>query len=282
MDGNKDFLAVVLTVVGVLGFVGFFQFFGDELGVHSSSPTPDTMMSLVEKGKHIARNCTPCHDLTRSRRLTQVGPPLWEIVGVPAASVPDYKYSRAQLQAGQNGVLWDEASLDRYLLDPKEFIPGNKMAFAGLADEAQRSALIEYLKTLRSPKESLVAPLINQAILSLSADTDGSSLDERIKRGRIESEKCGACHDLSPEKKIIIGPFLMGVVGRPAGSVVGFAYSQPFKNAVENGLKIWNTKSLNQFLANPRAMIPGTKMVFVGIKDDQRRQDLITYLRSLK
>ncbi|HAT50540.1 MAG: hypothetical protein HQL07_16985 [Nitrospirae bacterium] len=282
MDGNKDFLAVVLTVVGVLGFVGFFQFFGDELGVHSNSSAVDVVMSPVELGKRVARNCTPCHDLTSTRRLTRVGPPLWEVVGRPVASVPEYTFSRVLFQFGQRGAVWDERSLDQYLADPKEFIPGNKMAFAGLHDVAERKALIEYLKTLMSPKESLMAPLIDQAILSLSADADGSSFDERIKRGRMESEKCGACHDLSSEKKMIIGPFLMGVVGRPAGSVVGFAFSQPFMEAVEKGLRVWNTKNLDQFLADPKAMIPGTKMVFAGIRDHQRRKDLITYLKTLK
>lgn len=282
MDGNKDFLAVVLTVVGVLGFVGFFQFFGDELGVHSRSSAVDVVMSLVEQGKRIVRNCTPCHDFTSTRRLTRVGPPLWEVVGRLVASVPEYKFSRALLQLGQQGGVWDEPSLEQYLADPKGFAPGNKMAFAGLHDVAERKALIEYLKTLTSPKENLVAPLIDQAILSLSADEDGSSFDERIKRGRIESEKCGACHDLSSEKKVIIGPFLMGVVGRPAGRVVGFAFSQPFMEAVAKGLEVWNTKNLDQFLTDPKAMIPGTKMVCVGIKDHQRRKDLITYLKTLK
>ncbi|MBF0134511.1 MAG: hypothetical protein HQL75_18230 [Magnetococcales bacterium] len=282
MDGNKDFLAVVLTVVGVLGFVGFFQFFGDELGVHSGPSAVDVVMSPVELGKRIVRNCTPCHDLTSTRRLTRVGPPLWEVVGRPVASVPEYKFSRALLQVGQQGGVWDEPSLDQYLADPKEFVPGNKMAFAGLHDAAERRALIEYLKTLISPKENLVAPLIDQAILSLSADEDGSSFDERVKRGRIESEKCGACHDLSSEKKVIIGPFLMGVVGRPAGRVVGFDFSQPFMEAVAQGLEVWNTKNLDQFLTDPKAMISGTKMVCVGIKDQQRRKDLITYLKTLK
>ncbi|MEO5330357.1 MAG: hypothetical protein H7829_19195 [Magnetococcus sp. THC-1_WYH] len=282
MDGNKDFLAVVLTVVGVLGFVGFFQFFGDELGVHSGPSAVDVVMSPVELGKRIVRNCTPCHDLTSTRRLTRVGPPLWEVVGRPVASVPEYKFSRALLQVGQQGGVWDEPSLDQYLADPKEFVPGNKMAFAGLHDAAERRALIEYLKTLISPKENLVAPLIDQAILSLSADEDGSSFDERVKRGRIESEKCGACHDLSSEKKVIIGPFLMGVVGRPAGRVVGFDFSQPFMEAVAQGLEVWNTKNLDQFLTDPKAMISGTKMVCVGIKDHQRRKDLITYLKTLK
>jgi len=282
VNGNKDFLAVILTVFGVVVFVGVFHFFGDELGVDSAYPPANVMLSQVDQGKRISRKCLPCHDLTSARRFTRVGPPLWEIVGKPAASVQGYVYSRAQLRARQDGVVWDEFSLDRYLDNPRDFIPGNKMAFAGLHLGAERKALIEYLKTLQDPKESRMAPLIDQAILSLSAAEDSSSFVERVKRGRIESEKCGACHDLGPEKKNIVGPYLMGVVGRPAGGVLEYPFSQPFKKAVAQGLKVWNTKNLDDFITDPDAVIPGTKMIFPGIKDDQRRQDLIVYLRTLK
>ncbi|MBF0348803.1 MAG: hypothetical protein HQL81_14145 [Magnetococcales bacterium] len=150
MDGNKDILTVVLTVVGVAVFVGVLHFFGDELGIHSASdPNAAVSSDPVDQGRRLARNCIPCHDLTSARRLTRVGPPLWGVVGQRVASVPGYQYSRAQIRAGQEGVVWDEPSLDRYLANPKEFIPGNKMAFSGLREASHRRFLIEFLKTLQ-------------------------------------------------------------------------------------------------------------------------------------
>ncbi|MBF0421616.1 MAG: c-type cytochrome [Magnetococcales bacterium] len=282
MTGNKDFVAVLMTVVGVLIFVGFFLIFGDESRHGSDSSSTTVPSSPVDKGRRLARDCTPCHDMTSSHRLTQAGPPLWGIVGRRAASMPGYKYSQAHMKAGQGGLVWDESSLDRYLDNPKEFIPGNKMAFAGLHGAEERKAVIEYLKTLQDNNEGRISPLIGQAILSLSAAEDGFSSEERIKRGRIEAEKCGACHDLGPTRKNIVGPWLLGVVGRPVGTVVGYDFSPAFKEAVKLGLKTWTTKNLDQFLAHPNAIIPGTRMVFAGIEDEQRRRDLIIYLRTLK
>lgn len=154
MRGNNDFLVVSLTVAGVLGFVALLHFFAEEAPVASRNSSVASMSSLVDQGRHSARNCIPCHDLTSAQKVTQVGPPLWGIVGKKAATVTGYKYSQAHTSAGERGVVWDESSLNRYLDNPKNFIPGNKMAFAGLHDDMERKALIEYLKTLQEPREA--------------------------------------------------------------------------------------------------------------------------------
>ncbi|MBF0110600.1 MAG: hypothetical protein HQL76_15635 [Magnetococcales bacterium] len=164
MDGNKDFLVVALTVAGVALFVGGFHFFGEDLGVRGQHSEAMAALTPVEQGKRLARGCVPCHDLTDMRRAARVGPPLWGIVGQKAAAVVGYPYSRALLRAGQDGIRWDESSLDRYLANPKEFIPGNKMAFAGLQEPDQRMALIAFLKTLQDGRSGGVVPLIDQAI----------------------------------------------------------------------------------------------------------------------
>ncbi|MBF0138769.1 MAG: c-type cytochrome [Magnetococcales bacterium] len=154
MRGNKDFFVVFITVAGVLGFVVLLHFFAEESPLASRTAPVAAMTGLVDQGRRIARNCSPCHDMTSTRKLTQVGPPLWGIVGKGAGAVPGYKYSQAHASAGQSGVVWNESSLNRYLDNPKEFIPGNKMAFAGLHDDVERKALIEYLKTLQEPKDA--------------------------------------------------------------------------------------------------------------------------------
>ena len=100
-------------------------------------------------------------------------------------------------------------------------------------------------------------------------------------KGAIEGEKCSACHDLTKRKKNIVGPFLWGIIGRPAGGVRRYAYSEPFKKKVEKRL-VWTTRNLDLFLKNPKEYIPGTRMLFAGIKDNQRRADLILFLRTLQ
>jgi cytochrome c len=77
------------------------------------------------------------------------GPPLAGILGRRAASFPGFDYSPAMRQAGEQGLVWTEHTLDRYLADPLEAVRGTTMSFAGLRDPADRRAVIEYLARLR-------------------------------------------------------------------------------------------------------------------------------------
>jgi cytochrome c len=86
--------------------------------------------------------CAVCHSIDGSNGT---GPTLKGIVGRKSGTVPGFHYSHAMRNAG---ITWDAVSLDRYLADPQEFIPGNVMPFSGVPDGAQRAALIAYLKSL--------------------------------------------------------------------------------------------------------------------------------------
>jgi len=87
---------------------------------------------------------------------------------------------------------------------------------------------------------------------------------------------CKACHQIGEGAKNAIGPELNGVVGRKAGSVAGYNYSDANKNS---GIT-WNESNLAEYLKDPRAKVPGTKMVFAGIKDEKKVQDLIAFLKQ--
>jgi cytochrome c len=92
-------------------------------------------------------------------------------------------------------------------------------------------------------------------------------------------KKCRACHDVGPEAKNKVGPMLNGVIGRTAGTVPQFAYSEANKSAGAKGLT-WSEESLAKYLEDPRAFMAGTKMAFAGLKDPQDRNDLIAYLKT--
>lgn len=94
--------------------------------------------------------------------------------------------------------------------------------------------------------------------------------------GKAVFKKCLACHALDGKNKV--GPHLDGVVGRKAGTVEGFNYS----DAMKNSGKTWDDATLDAYLADPKGNIPGNKMVFVGIKDEKDRKDLIAYLKAPK
>ena len=104
----------------------------------------------ARKGKKVAvRQCVACHDITQEA-TPKVGPPLWGMYGKKAGSAEGYTYSETHLQKTEaDGIVWDEATLDTYLMNPQAMIPGNKMVYPGLESEKQRKNLIEYMKTLK-------------------------------------------------------------------------------------------------------------------------------------
>jgi cytochrome c len=92
------------------------------------------------KGANVYKRCSACHVVDKEQN--RVGPHLMGVVGRAAGAVEGFKYSDAMKNSG---VTWDEANLDKYLADPKGFIPGNKMAFPGLKKEDERADVIAYL-----------------------------------------------------------------------------------------------------------------------------------------
>lgn len=87
---------------------------------------------------------------------------------------------------------------------------------------------------------------------------------------------CKACHQVGETAKNVIGPKLNGLVNRPAGAIEDFKYSDAMKNS---GLT-WDDATLTEYLKNPKAKVPGTKMAFAGIKDDAKIADVIAFLHQ--
>ena len=85
---------------------------------------------------------------------------------------------------------------------------------------------------------------------------------------------CKACHQVGETAKNAVGPKLNGIVGRPAGSLEGYKYSDAMKSS---GLT-WDEATLTEYLKNPKAKVPGTKMAYAGLKDDTKIADIIAYL----
>ena len=96
--------------------------------------------------------------------------------------------------------------------------------------------------------------------------------------GKTAFNQCRACHQVGPEAKNSVGPILNGIVGRKAGEEAGYNYSDANKNS---GLT-WDEATLREYLKNPRAKVPGTKMVFPGITREKQLEDLLAYLKGIK
>lgn len=88
--------------------------------------------------------------------------------------------------------------------------------------------------------------------------------------------KCRACHQIGEGAKTLVGPPLNGIVGRKAGSIEGYSYSDANKNS---GIT-WDEATLTEYLKNPRAKIPGTKMIFIGIPNEADILNLVAFLKQ--
>ena len=93
---------------------------------------------------------------------------------------------------------------------------------------------------------------------------------------KIFKAQCGICHAVEAGQNRI-GPTLFGVIGRRSGSVPGFNYTADHKKLDVT----WDAATLDKYLANPRAMVPDTSMIYAGLKDDAERADLVAYLATL-
>jgi cytochrome c len=90
--------------------------------------------------------------------------------------------------------------------------------------------------------------------------------------------KCKSCH-VADEDKNKIGPSLMGVIGRTAGTYAGFKYSKAMVDAGAGGL-VWDDANLTTYLHDPKGMVKGTKMAFPGLKKDDEIANVIAYLKQ--
>jgi cytochrome c2 len=95
------------------------------------------------------------------------------------------------------------------------------------------------------------------------------------EKGQVVFNKCKACHSVDEEKNKV-GPYLVGVFGRPAGSVEGFKYSEAMKSS---GIT-WTEETIAAYLADPRGYIKGNRMAFTGLKDQDDIADVIAYLKQ--
>jgi len=88
---------------------------------------------------------------------------------------------------------------------------------------------------------------------------------------------CSPCHDIGPEAKVKLGPPLNGIDGRKAGTFEGFNYSEANKSS---GI-VWNEQAFDKYIRAPMQEMPGTRMAFVGIKNEKDIGDLWAYLKQV-
>lgn len=95
-------------------------------------------------------------------------------------------------------------------------------------------------------------------------------------KGETVFAKCKTCHKVGPDAKNGVGPILNGLPGRKSGSIEGYNYTDANKNS---GIT-WDEATFKEYITNPKAKIPGTKMIFPGLPNEQDREDVWAYLNT--
>ena len=122
------------------------------------------------------------------------------------------------------------------------------------------------------------------APIAIAADPPPAADAEVLKRGKLLWLQCVACHDITPvetgsDTEFMlgkVGPSLFGLIDQPAGVVEGYRYSDDLRNS---GL-IWDKQTLDRWIEEPAAVVPGTLMTYIGMPDEADRRALIAYIES--
>jgi cytochrome c len=106
----------------------------------------------------------------------------------------------------------------------------------------------------------------------------GVAAAQDVAAGEASFRKCMPCHDIGPNAKVKLGPPLNGIDGRKSGTYEGFNYSPANK---DSGIT-WSHDQFAKYIKNPMQAMPGTRMAFVGIRNDKEIEDLWAYLSQFK
>ncbi|UQS16939.1 c-type cytochrome [Pseudomonas sp. HS6] len=116
------------------------------------------------------------------------------------------------------------------------------------------------------------ALILNAGLLS----TPSLAAGDAEAGGKIFPRLCGGCHQVGESARPGFGPELNGIIGRPAGTSANYVYSDAMKNS---GVT-WNRETLTAYLKDPKGVVPGTRMIFWGLSDEEKIDNLLAYLQT--
>ncbi|HKX08753.1 MAG TPA: cytochrome c family protein [Stellaceae bacterium] len=120
--------------------------------------------------------------------------------------------------------------------------------------------------------ERFVGVLLALAVTALIVPAAHAVTGDPVRGAQIY-QRCQLCHSIEHD---LVGPRHIGLFGRKAGSIAGYPYSTAMKIS---GI-VWSEDTLNKFLSGPQAFVPGTRMTFTGLPNEQDRADVIAYLKE--
>ncbi len=134
-----------------------------------------------------------------------------------------------------------------------------------------------------APPKIWMLPMKNTALMTLALilnagllGTPALAAGDAEAGSKIFPRLCGGCHQVGESARPGFGPQLNGIIGRPAGTSANYVYSDAMKNS---GIT-WNRETLTAYLKDPKGVVPGTRMIFWGLSDEEKIDNLLAYLQS--
>jgi cytochrome c len=118
--------------------------------------------------------------------------------------------------------------------------------------------------------------MLRIVVVALALTVAPAAYAQDIAAGENSFKKCLPCHAVGEDAKHKVGPLLNGLEGRTSGTIEGYNYTAANKNAAI----VWKEDTFREYIRDPRARIPGTKMIFPGIKNEKEVGDLWAYLKQ--
>lgn len=278
-------------------------------------------------GEAAFRPCAACHTYEEGG-AQRVGPNLWDIVGASHAHIDGFNYSSAMQDL--SGEPWTYEALNAFLANPRQAIPGTRMAYGGMRNVQDRANLIAWLRSLSDDPEPLPSEEEIQAVSEEAAAEEGEVEGEAAEEASVEegegqaaeaeaeaeaeepgseaageeaaaaegneellamiadadpaagenlSRRCAACHTFDEGGPNRVGPNLWDVLGKPVAHLEGFNFSGAAQELHDEGVT-WSYDNVDAFLENPRGWMPGTRMVFPGLRSPEDRAALIAFMRT--
>ena len=230
----------------------------------------------ADAGRSYAQRCTGCHSFQAGPpgpAAPQVGPSLFGIVDRRIGAVEGFDYSPALNVLRTADATWTLGRLNAFLSDMDGTVPGTAMTMRDIEAPEDRADVIAFLQTLALAPGQNPGAIGDPALVARIEDADPAE-------GEALAERCVACHFFGEGEEDLVGPNLFGLVGATVGRVEGFAYSLAFR-ALSDNEAIWTYNRLDAFLESPPIAIPGTRMGFAGMSDENERAAIIAYLAAL-
>lgn len=124
-----------------------------------------------------------------------------------------------------------------------------------------------------------IVPLLALTVMTGAASAQTPPAGDAAAGERVFNLQCRACHRVGENPPAAVGPHLNGLFGRQAGTVAGFNYSPAYRQPPTAG-KTWDEQNFRVYIRNPREVTPGTRMIYVGLRDETQVNNLVAYLRQ--